>query len=144
MTPIGMIRGISTHTYGISAAAWILFWVQIEACLSVMMFSATVLVTVYVAPKTSNRHRDVNAPRSRNGRMDAWKRLPLLDPPSMPNETPTTVKRSIIRENGQTVIGSFGTDDVIIPLRDDVMLHKDERQGNNLINDCFLPRRIEC
>lgn len=117
MIAIGLARGISVKYVGAHNPTWNTFWVQIESCVSVMMVCITAFRTLVVSPKTSKK-----PPRSNRRlpyKQGLWKKT--MGEPGLPNSTmgaTMTGMRTIIRENGRTVVGSFASHDPTLSRND--------------------------
>lgn len=117
MIAIGLIRGISARYVGAHNPTWNTLWVQIESCVSVIVVCITAFRTLIVSPKTSRK-----TPRS-------YRRLLYQQPlwrekkygpelPNVPMGATMTGMRTMIRENGRTIVGSFAFDEPTLSTKD--------------------------
>lgn len=103
MIAIAMVRGISAGVYGIHDQIWASFWVQLETSISVIMVSTMVFKSLIIVKKGSSPKR--YSPPYRNR---VWRRKKTPQLPEIETGATMTGMRTVIRENGRTVMGSFG------------------------------------
>ncbi len=103
MIAIAMVRGISARVYGTHDQIWSAFWLQLETSISVIMVSTMIFKTLFVGNRGSTP--DKNSPRSRTR---LWRRKPTPQLPAIHTGATMTGMRTMIRENGITMFGSFG------------------------------------
>jgi hypothetical protein len=106
MIAIAMVRGIAAGVYGTHDQIWATFWVQLETSISVIMASTMVFRTLFVVNKEPSSDR--SPPHSRT---QLWRRKQTPQLPDVETGATMTGMRTMIRENGMTVVGSFGKDD---------------------------------
>ncbi|KAL9099869.1 MAG: hypothetical protein Q9187_009437, partial [Circinaria calcarea] len=144
MIIITIIRGsIARVVNGAVDTTWQTFWLETEACVGIIMVSMTAVRTLFVAD-TSKKNPPNNVPVGEYRRQSAWKknllwdfspgdRQPMIEKgsgvwkkkrvpagllPSFHGGGATmTGMRTMIRENGRTTQGSFGSEDMGFPLQ---------------------------
>ena len=117
MIGIGMVRGITAYIYGTNDQAWSSFWVQVEACISVIMVSMTAFRTLFVVSNISKQARKEASLRRCDGRTSRerlWGKKSKPELPSLQTGATMTGMRTLIRDNGRTTLGSFGADHAIV------------------------------
>lgn len=105
MIVIAMVRGIAARVYGTHDQIWASFWVQLETSISVIMVSTMVFKTLFVVKTGSTPDKSSSRYRTRLWR----KQTPQL--PGLETGATMTGMRTMIRENGRTMVGSFGKDE---------------------------------
>lgn len=107
---IAMVRAISARVYGPDEQVWDSLWLAIEACVSVIMVSMTAFRTLFVMPRRSQRRRHPSIRslwwKRKNGGNNTVQWLPEVE-----RGATMTGMRTMIRENGVTMLGSFGNGD---------------------------------
>jgi hypothetical protein len=106
MIAIAVVRGIAAGVYGTQDQIWSSFWVQLETSISVIMVSTMVFKTLFVVNKSPKI--DKNSPPSRTR---LWRRKKTSELPEVESGATMTGMRTMIRENGRTLLGSFGKDE---------------------------------
>ena len=105
MIAIAMLRGISYGTFGAFDQLWTLFWVKLEASVSVIMVSAMVFKTLFTFARSSTPEK--HSPRS-HGQSLKWRRT--SQPPAVQTGPTMTGIRTVVREDERTKSGSLGED----------------------------------
>ena len=108
MIAIAMVRGIAAGVYGTHDQIWAAFWVQLETSISVIMVSTMIFKTLFVVNKSYSA-TNKNFPRSYTR---LWRRKPTSSQlPEIETGATMTGIRTMIRENGRTIVGSFAGKD---------------------------------
>lgn len=105
MIAIAMVRGISARVHGSHDQIWASFWVQLETSISVIMVSTMIFKSLFIVKKGSSPQK--YSPRYSNR---VWRRKKTPQLPEIETGATMTGMRTVIRENGRTVMGSFGKD----------------------------------
>lgn len=109
MIAIGIIRGATAKIYGSGDNPWSLFWVEVEACVSVMMVSMTAFRTLFVSgcskksPMAGSPKQDIDPSIGGGGARSYWRKVEKSnDLSSSSCGTYVTGTSLMISENGPT------------------------------------------
>ncbi|MCJ1263648.1 hypothetical protein MMC22_003518 [Lobaria immixta] len=118
MIAICLARGASATTIEAQQIPiWNNFWIQIESCVSVMMVCITAFRTLVVSARTSKKALRYYKRLPNKQRL--WReRKGEAELPEIPICVTMTGMRTMIRENGNTVMGSFAYDDPTLSKKD--------------------------
>ena len=106
MIAIAMVRGIAAEVYGTHDQIWASFWVQLETSVSVVMVSTMIFRSLFVVSRGFTPEKD--SPRNRS---HLWRRKQTTAQlPQIETGATMTGMRTIICENGRTLVGSFDKD----------------------------------